>query len=206
MNWELFAAFCAASAVLAVIPGPAVGAITSTGLSLGIRAGLLTALGGIAAIVVHMALVVGATASLFLFLDHWMPLIRWIGVAYLIYLGVEAWRGAGKNEGALPARRTGPAALFARGFIVNVTNPKALGFIAAFFPQFIDASMPLGQQVALLSASYLIIMGSIDVGWALASGHAHALFQNPVVRKWRGRVSGTVLFGAAAGLASVRTG
>ncbi len=206
MNWELFAAFCAASAALALIPGPAVGAITSAGLSHGLRAGLLTAAGGIAAIVVHMALVVGATASLFLFLDNWMPLIRWIGVGYLVYLGVEAWRSASlppTNETKVSASG---AALLARGFIVNVTNPKALGFIAAFFPQFIDASLPLGPQIALLSVSYILTVGVIDLGWAILSGHLGRALKSERFIKWRARVSGTALFGAAAGLASVRTG
>lgn len=206
MNWELFAAFFLASAVLALIPGPMVGVITSTGIRYGTRAALHTVAGGVAAMAIHMIIVVAATASIFLFLETSMPVIRWAGVAYLAYLGADAiWKSFRPAPDKLPAppRR---AALFTRGLAVNVSNPKTLAFIAAFFPQFIDANLPLGPQLILLGITYALVVGAIDVGWAFVSGKARWLFESDGARRWKERAAGTALLGAAAGLASIRTG
>jgi len=206
MNWELYAAFCLATAVLALIPGPMVGVITSTGIRYGSRAALLAVAGGVAAMVIHMTIIVAATASIFVFLDTWMPLIRWAGVAYLCYLALDAfWKSFRDEPHALPAppRRS---ALFVRGLAVNVSNPKPLAFIAAFFPQFIDASLPIGSQVLTLGVSYVLIGATIDSGWAFASGKARWLFESDRARRWKERFAGTALLSAAAGLASIRAG
>jgi len=206
MNWELYAAFCVASAVLALIPGPMVGVITSTGLRYGVRAALLTVAGGTIAMVIHMAVVMLATASIFLFLETWMPLIRWAGVAYLTYLGINAlWNSFRPAPDTLPAppRRR---ALFTRGLAVNVSNPKTLAFIAAFFPQFIDGALPIGPQLLVLGVSYTFIVTAIDCGWAFTSGKARWLFESDRARRWKERAAGTALLSAATGLASVRTG
>jgi len=204
MNWELFVAFCGASAILGLIPGPAVGAISSVGIAHGTRAAMMTVAGGLCAAALHMALVVAATASLFLFLENWMELIRWIGVGYLIYLGVQSWRASAHaaNEQADVPRK---GALFLRGFIANATNPKALGFIAAFFPQFVDASLPIGPQIVMMSTAYLGILVVIDSGWGFASGTGNRMFQSASAKRIKDRISGSVMIGAAAGLAAVRT-
>jgi len=206
MNWELFIAFCGASAILGLIPGPAIGAISSVGLAHGTRAAMIAVAGGLCAAAVHMILVVAATASLFLFLEAWMPYIRWLGVAYLLYLGVQSFRAASSAPDAAKIEPPNQGALFLRGFVASATNPKALGFIAAFFLLFVDPVLPVGPQIAVMSASYLAILIVIDCGWGVLSGTGNVIFQSARADKIKARVSGSVLIFAAAGLATVRTG
>jgi threonine/homoserine/homoserine lactone efflux protein len=205
MNWELYAAFCAATAVLTLIPGPMVGVITGTGIRFGVRAALLAVAGGVTAMTIHMVIIVVATASMSLFLATWMPLLRWVGVAYLCYLGAAAFLRSFRAEPGETPPEPRRSALFARGLVVNVSNPKPLAFIAAFFPQFIDASLPIGPQVLIMGVSYVAIGGTLDAGWALVSGKARWLFESDRARRWKERVAGTALIGGAAGLASART-
>lgn len=205
LNWELFIAFCGASIALGLLPGPAVGAISSVGLAHGTRAAMMTVAGGLCAAALHMVLVVAATASLFLFLEAWMPLIRWLGVAYLLYLGVQSFLPDRSSARDGAPEVPGNHALFLRGFIANATNPKALGFIAAFFPQFVDAALPVGPQIAMMSASYLIILIIVDTGWGFASGAGNRLFQSKRAKQIKSRISGSIMVGAAAALATVRS-
>lgn len=206
MNWELYAAFCVATALLALLPGPMVGVISSTGIRYGTRAALLTVGGGVMAMAIHMVIIVAATASVFVLLAGWMPFVRWAGVAYLTYLGlsaiVKSFRAEHRPERVTPRR----SALLLRGLVVNVSNPKPLAFIAAFFPQFIDSTLPIGPQALVIGVSYVAITGVIDAGWALLSGKARWLFENDRARRWKDRAAGSTMLGAALGLASVRTG
>lgn len=205
INWELFAAFCVATAALALLPGPMVGVITSTGIRYGVRPALLSVAGGVSAMTIHMVIMVAATASALHFLTSWMPLIRWVGVAYLCYLGIDALLKSFRDAPHVlptPPRRS---ALFIRGLMVNVSNPKPLAFIAAFFPQFIDTSLPIGPQVIVMGVGYVAIGGGIDTGWALVSGRVRWVFESDRARRWKERAAGTALLGAAAGLAAMRT-
>lgn len=216
MNWDLFAGFCGACLILGLMPGPAAGAITATALTHGTRAAMSTVYGCMLAAALQMALLTGFTASLLHLLKEGMPVIRWAGAAYLLYLGVQTWRHAGKDERPGPDRRDGrneapPGAAARRGFVVRgllvtVTNPKVLAFYAAFFPQFIDASRPLLPQVSIMAVAFLCLMFAIDSLWAVAGGRVFALLRSARARRWRDRASGGVLIGAAAALASLRAG
>ena len=206
VNWELFSAYCLAVVVLGLLPGPAVGAITATGLAHGTRAAMLVVGGTMVAVVIQMSLIVSFTTSFLDLISEWLPLIRWGGVAYLLYLGFEAFRSAGKDESASAVDAPSQAGFALRGFLVNISNPKALGFFVAFFPQFIDTSLPLVFQMAVLAISYFAIMSVIDSSWAIAGGRANHLLQSKRARMWRDRVSGSFLIGAAVALASVRKG
>ncbi len=145
---------------------------------------------------------IGMTSFLLLMAD-WFEWLRWAGVAYLLYLGVQQWRA---EPEAVPAG-TGKArgrALFLQSLMVTTANPKTLIFFAAFFPQFIDPATALAVQLPLLAASFLVITYVFTAFWAVLAGRAARLFRTPGRIRLRNRLTGGLLVGAGLGLSLAR--
>ena len=135
-------------------------------------------------------------------LGHWFEWIRWIGVAYLIYLGVVQWRAPPLDLTKIAPEPRSARKMFTRALLVSLTNPKTLFFYGAFFPQFVVTSHHVGAQVAILTATFLLLAVLLDGCWALAAGRARGLLARH--RKLRNRISGGLLMGAGVGLALAR--
>jgi threonine/homoserine/homoserine lactone efflux protein len=141
-------------------------------------------------------------AGVLAFMSHWFEVLRWIGVAYLVYLGVEAWRAPPADLAAANAEPKSARAIYAKGVLVSLTNPKTLLFFGAFLPQFVDAKGDALSQLALLSVTFLVICATVDTMWALVAGRARGLLVR--AGRWTNRVTGGVLITAAAALALAR--
>ena len=129
-------------------PGPNVSLIVANSIAYGTRYGLLTVAGTSSAIVVQLALTsLGLTATLGMLAD-WFEWIRWIGVAYLLYLGIRQWPAAPVYLSRTRPQPRSFRAIALRGFLISLTNPKTLLFYGAFFPQFLVSDAPIGPQVA----------------------------------------------------------
>lgn len=193
--------FAAAAFVLIVVPGPSVLFVISRALAYGRRAALLTVAGGAAgsfvlaaAVAFGMSAVVQTSAVVY-------EVVKLAGAAYLVYLGVQAIRHRRRlraafdgHAGPLRGRRT-----WWEGFVVAVTNPKSLVFVAAVLPQFVDpASGEAAPQMVLLGAVFAAIALASDSVWGvLAAG----------VRAWFGRSDRRLeLIGGTAGLTMVGLG
>lgn len=125
--------------------------------------------------------------------------IKWAGVAYLIWMGLRMIRDATRPAGAKPA--PSGRALFRRGFMTSAANPYAVVFFAALFPQFIDPTIPVASQVAILGVTYLIIDGAILLAMgAFASRLVAALGSK--FEKWLSILSGVGLIAAAIAIAA----
>ncbi len=203
MNLELYLTFVAASSLLILIPGPMVSLILATSLSHGARPALITVAGSSSAILVQLAVTSLGMTSLLLVLSQWFEVLRWAGVAYLFWLGLQHWRRKPHGLEAAEAKPGSAGALFLRGFIVNGTNPKTLFFYAAFFPQFVDPVGPLVTQLVVLSATFLAVATLIDGGYAILAGQARHWLRGRWLR-FRDRVTGSLLFCAGIGLALAR--
>ena len=200
MSPALFGAFVGATAILMLIPGPNVALIVANSLAFGVRAGLVTVAGTSAAMVVQLAVATLGVTALLGALAQAFGLLRWLGVAYLVWLGVQAWRTPADDLGQTRAVSAGK--IFGRGFLVSLTNPKTLAFYAAFLPQFLDPSAPLGPQMAILGASFVATALVIDGGWALVAGRVRPLVAR--FGRLRNRLTGAILVGAAVGLSLAR--
>lgn len=202
MNLELFSTFLLITLVLVVVPGPVVTLVISTGATRGTRAALITAAGGtlgnallICGIAFGLNAVIRYTAEIF-------EVLRWVGAAYLIWLGIQAWRQAEKPSAVLALPRG--HVYFRRGLTVALLNPKTIAFFTAFLPQFVDPHYPAGFQLALICAVFVPMAGLSDAGWAIAAGAGRSLFLRRANAKWLGRVSGAVLIGGGVWLSLVR--
>jgi homoserine/homoserine lactone efflux protein len=201
LNPELFLAFLLITAVLIVTPGPVVTLVIATGATEGARAGLVTVLGT----TTGNALLVGSIAfglswvlksSVVLF-----EAIRWIGAAYLIWLGIQAWRNAGRQAELPPLAGK---VHFWRGFLVALSNPKTIAFFTAFLPQFVDPRLPPEFQLVVMCAVSVVIAAVFDSAWAIGAGLGQAWFMKPARAKMLGRLSGTVLIGGGIWLSLTR--
>ena len=200
---HLLAAFVAAVLVMMMIPGPNVALIVSNSLAHGSRYGLLTVAGTSSAMVVQLSLTALGMAQLLGGLGLWFDRLRWVGVAYLLYLGIRQWRAPPMD---LAAVKPGPKSLrrlYARAFVVSFTNPKTLFFYGAFFPQFVTPGRGIESQLLVLCASFLAIALCIDSLWSLLAGRARALLAGR--GRLRNRLSGGALVGAGLALAAART-
>ena len=203
MTIELYAAFVAATTILMLIPGPNVALITANSIRHGPRWGLATVAGTCAAMIPQLTLTaLGMTEAMGL-AGRWFAVLRWAGVAYLVWLGVRAWRGAAVDAVRIAPGRGSLRAVFLNGFLISLTNPKTLLFYAAFFPQFVAVDRPAGQ-LWLLAGTFLVLAAVIDSGWALLSGRLRGVLASHT--RLRGRLTGAVLIVAGAGLAVARRG
>src|SRR3954451_15403468 len=150
MSLSLYAAFVAAVIALMLIPGPNVALIVATALARGPREGLATVAGTWAAMVPQLALTSLGMSALLAGAAAAFGWLRWLGVAYLLWLAFGAFT-APADDLATIAERQSPRALFWRGFFVSLANPKTLFFYAAFFPQFLDARSAIPPQLLALS-------------------------------------------------------
>lgn len=201
MNPELFLAFLLITIVLIITPGPIVTLVIATGATQGVRAGLAT----VAGTVLGNGILVGAIAfgltwvlksSTLLF-----EVIRWAGAAYLIWLGIQAWRSAGAvGEIVPPSHRVH----FWRGFGVALSNPKTMAFFTAFLPQFVDPKLPAEFQLAVMCAVSVGMAAVTDCGWAIAAGLGRSWFLKNARAKLLARMSGVALIGGGIWLSLTR--
>lgn len=203
MSPDLYLAFVAACAVLIAIPGPNVALIVANSVAHGARYGLMTVAGTASAMVVQLALVVlGASAVLGLLAELFDGL-RWLGAAYLVWLGVRLWRSAATDLDARTAEPRALLAIFIRGFAVSLTNPKTLVFYAAFLPQFVSADAgDVRHQLLVLAGTFLMVAVLLDGTWALLASRLSGLVRARA--RLRNRLTGGLLIGAGVGLAFAR--
>jgi len=200
VNWELFAGFLAVTLVLVLVPGPIVTLVISTGATHGVRAGLVTVAGTSSG---NAVLVAAIAAGLSWVLAHALYLfeaLRWIGAAYLVWLGVRAWRRAAAAQTVAPGARVH----FSRGFAVALSNPKTIAFFTAFLPQFVDPALPAGRQLAVMCTVAVLLAAVSDSCWAIVAGLGRAWFLTPRRARALGRASGLTLIGAGIWLSLAR--
>ena len=198
----LYAAFIGACVLLTLIPGPNVALITANAIAYGVRTGLLTVCATTTALALQLVLVVAGLAALLAAASSAFVWLRWIGVVYLIWLGVKQWRTIAREEEMQPEPLP-VHAILARAAAVGLTNPKTLLFYAALFPQFVDSHLPAAPQIAILGVTLVSVAMTVDALWAITAGRARVLLLRRA--RFRNRLTGGLLIGAGVGLAIVRS-
>jgi len=202
MPLELYAAFILATVILIAIPGPNVALIVANSMAHGPRYGLMTVAGTSAAMVLQLGATVLGLGGFLALLADWFEWVRWLGVAYLVYLGICAWRAPAAKLGATRAQARSLSGMFVRGFAVSLTNPKTLLFYSAFLPQFVSTGADRTAQLAVLAVTFLVIAAALDSVWALLASRARALLG--IGGRLLSRITGGVLLTGAVGLALAR--
>lgn len=205
ISLETWLAFVVASTVLVVIPGPTITLVISYALAHGKRSAWATvpgvALGDFTALALSLAglgALLAASATLF-------TALKFVGAAYLVYLGVKLWR-APVSEIAVDAA-TPPAAsrsILLHLYIVTALNPKGILFFLAFLPQFLRTDAPAAPQVAILGATFLVIATINAALYALLAGQVQGWLRGVGARRALNRFSGAMLVALGGAMALAR--
>jgi len=203
MSLELYLAYIAACAVIAVVPGPFVALIVGNSLRYGSKAGLLNIAGAQVGMVLLLGVLAVGLASLIESMGWWFDWLRLAGAAYLAWLGWKLIRhpDALSDATAVPAPKGG---FVLQGFLVMVTNPKMLIFYGAFIPQFLDPTGDYDRQLLLLGGTAMVVAMLSDGMYALMMGRA-GLFLSRTRVRLVSRLSGACLIGGGVWLALTRT-
>ena len=207
MKLDIWLPFFVAAWLICLSPGPGVLSSVTAGMRWGFRRALWNILGlelGSMILIGTVATGLGAllSASVVAF-----NLIKWLGAAYLVYLGVQQWRAPVRPLFAdSPGEATSVASsrIFLRGLLINISNPKAILFTLAVTPQFVDASLPQWPQYLTIMATLLFTdTVSMSIYTALGARALQAL-RSPKVIRWTNRGFGSLFIGAGAALAAFR--
>jgi threonine/homoserine/homoserine lactone efflux protein len=198
------ATFFGLAVLLALSPGPDNLFVLMQAALNGRAAGLMVVLGLCTGLVVHTAAVAAGLAAVFAASVAAYTGLKWLGAAYLGYLAWQAFRapaGAGIEGG--PPRLT-PAALYLRGIVMNLTNPKVLLFFLAFLPQFATPGAgPVGLQIVVLGGVFMLATFVVFGAIAFFSGAAGAVLQRSArMRRLLNTCAGLVFAGLALRLAT----
>lgn len=200
-TWWLFAT---TELVLCLTPGPAVLFVLSSALRSGARRSVAANAGILAANAIYFLISATSLGTLLAASYHLFFAAKWLGAAYLIYLGLRAIFGRSTVLAVEAPKPSYARRLLAGGFFVQASNPKAIVFFSAFLPQFLDAREPVAMQVAILGATSLTIEFFVLLGYGVAAGRVSGLAQQPRYAAWTNRLAGAFLVGAGAGLAALR--
>lgn len=186
--------------VLTITPGPSVLMCVSTSVNLGPRKALMAALGSTTAIVLIMVLSALGLGAALAASEGLFTAIKWLGAAYLAYLGLASLlSSAGDIKVSGGIAPSTPTRLFAQGFLVGASNPKALLFFGALFPQFINPSEPPMSQYLVLGVTFVFFELLWLTVYALSASKAKQWLQQPRRAKLFNRATG-IVFLVAAGL------
>jgi len=203
LDWTVWTMFALTEGALSASPGPAVLYVVSQGLRHGGAAPVLSAAGILAANALYFVLSGTGVGTLLVGSGSLFPLVKWAGAAYLLYLGVRAFvrhdAAPIGEETAIPgAARRG---LFLRGFMLQLSNPKALLFFVAILPQFIDPGRPVVPQIVVLGATSITLEFLILLVYGSAASGAARLAARPGFGTAMSRIGGVLLAAAALGIA-----
>ena len=207
MDTGLLLAYIGTVLVLAVTPGPSVMLGTAHGMRYGARGTLPTIGGDLSANTLQMLAAAAGLGAIITRSATAFTVVKWLGVAYLAWLGIGYLRNPAMTADQSGEERVrGPGARYAQGFVTSASNPKAIVFFAALFPQFVDptaAVLPIGVQFVILGAIFLVIDGVSVFTYAAASGRLSVWLSSKGKVTTQRRVTGVVLLGAA-GLLSLK--
>lgn len=204
-----FALFAGAALALTLIPGPAVLYIVARSVEGGRPAGLASALGVALGGLVHIAFAVVGLSAVLASSATAFALIKWLGAAYLVYLGLRTILTRDENTTETPAiERASLGRILRQGIVVNVLNPKTALFFLAFLPQFVEpARGPASLQIAALGATFVLIALTTDSAYALLSGTAATWLRGKKgLRKAQRYVSGSIYIALGAATAATGSG
>jgi len=207
MTLETWLAFLVAAFLISLSPGAGAISCMAAGLRFGLARAMWNIMGLITGIMLVLAIVATGLGALLAASTIAFTIIKWLGVAYLAYLGIMQWRAPPHAiDPSADARAMGGTRLqlFLRGFLVNATNPKGIVFMLAVLPQFIDPAKPQAIQYAICGATLMSTDLVVMTGYTAFAAKALRLLRTPTQQKVMNRTFGGLLMGMSALLATFK--
>ncbi|MEO0830349.1 MAG: LysE family translocator [Pseudomonadota bacterium] len=206
MDPTTWIAFIAASTALLLIPGPTVLLVLAYALSKGKRIAVPTALGVATGDLIAMTASLAGLVALVLTSATLFTVLKWIGAAYLVWLGIKMILGAKYATLDLPQAKGDltPRVAFLNAAAVTALNPKSIVFFIAFVPQFITAREAFLPQATILISSFVVLAGLNALAYALLADRLRATIKRPSVIGWLTRAGGATLIAMGVATATLR--
>ena len=205
MSFETWIAFTAATAVLLVIPGPTILLVISYALGQGWRTALPMAIGVALGDFTAMTLSMLGVGALLATSATIFTTLKWVGAAYLIYLGVKLFRAGGSLDAAPRKDAASAWKMLAHAWLVTALNPKSITFFVAFLPQFLDPKADFWTQMLIFETTFVALAFANALGYALVASRARSLVGNPRAISAFNKVGGSLLVGAGVATATMRS-
>ncbi len=203
MDLQLWITFVSASVVLLLIPGPTVLLVLSYSLSKGRSVAVASAMGVALGDLIAMSASLAGLGALVLASATLFSLLKWLGAAYLVWLGIKLWRSAGSlndlGKSDIQAR-----GVFAHAAVVTALNPKSIAFFIAFVPQFLRPSEPLMPQFMVMIATFVGLAALNALVYALAADRLRRIVARPGFNAVISRMGGGALIAMGILTASLR--
>jgi homoserine/homoserine lactone efflux protein len=204
MSISVWLTYLVATIILSVTPGPGVFSSLSSGLNHGFRKGVWNAVGMQAANAILIGVVSLGLGAILLASETLFSILKWVGVAYLLYLGIATWRAPVRTFHEEKDDAHTAKDVFLKGFLVNITNPKAMIFYVAILPQFIDVDRAQALQYAILATTTLIVDLAIMAVYIAVAAKVLRVMRDPAQLRWMNRTLGGMFVAAGLALASLR--
>ena len=195
MSASVLITFFAASLLLAVTPGPTMSLVIANATTYGQRAGLLTVFGNMTGLAILLTAVIFGLSSIVIFMSEWFDVLRWVGAAYLIYLGLRTLWKLRTAPMIVTMADTTSRRWYWQGLFVALSNPKVLLFLGAFLPQFIDQSQPAFAQLVTLAAIFLVTLAGVDCMYAIAVARVRTALSGRWTRVMEGTTGALLIVG-----------
>jgi threonine/homoserine/homoserine lactone efflux protein len=199
MSWETWIAYAVATEVLLIIPGPTVLLVVGYALTRGRGPALWAVAGSCLATACAFGITFAGLGAVLAASATAFTIMKWVGAAYLVYLGIQMWRAKADTmlkvddaAGGKPRQRS----TFTHGFITTILNPKIVMFLVAFVPQFMNPAAPALPQAILMTATFVALAFLSDGAYAVFASKARQSFLGDRAMKWVQRTGGSLLIGA----------
>tara|TARA_R110000787_G_scaffold137458_10_gene250472 strand:- start:4265 stop:4885 length:621 start_codon:yes stop_codon:yes gene_type:complete len=201
MSFDVWVAFAGVWLFILLSPGPNAAFCIATGARLGAKAGMVAALGVVSAVAILLTATASGLGALMLASATLFEAIKWIGVGYLVWLGISQWRApvADHTDGLPVPRRM--RRIFLQAFMIALTNPKAFILYALLLPPFIDSDSSATGQFLWLGITAIAMTLMVYGVYSLIGGRLSGLFGSLASRRWRNRGFGTFFIMAGAAMA-----
>ncbi len=208
MDFSVWLAFFAASWAISISPGAGAVAAMTAGLQHGFARGYFLTFGLILGLWSQLLLIGAGLGALIVASSTAFAVVKWLGVAYLLWLGIAQWRApavglrAQGDSTALASRRS----IVMRGWVLNTLNPKGTLFMLAVVPQFLNPTQPLVPQYIVIAATLAFTDLVVNAGYTAFASRALAALRTPQQMRWIRRLFGSLFIALATLLATVRRG
>jgi homoserine/homoserine lactone efflux protein len=206
MTFEWWFTYLLTTIILSLSPGSGAINTMSTAISHGYRGAAASIAGLQAGLAIHIVLVGVGLGALFSRSLMAFEVLKWAGVAWLIWLGIQQWRAAGAIDLNTLAASQPRSRLFKHAVFVNLTNPKSIVFLAALFPQFIAPHQPQAMQYVILGVTTVVVDIIVMIGYATLATRIAGWIKGPRQMKALNRAFGSLFMLVGTLLAGARPG
>ncbi|HWE20335.1 MAG TPA: LysE family translocator [Hyphomicrobiaceae bacterium] len=205
MTVETWLAFTAATVVLLIIPGPTILLVASYALGRGMRTALPVAVGVALGDFTAMTLSMIGLGALLATSALLFTALKWLGAAYLIWLGIRLWRAGGALHAAPRDEAAAPSRMLGHAWIVTALNPKSITFFVAFMPQFVNPHGDFWAQMLVFEATFVTLAFLNAAAYAVIASRTRSFVRSPRAVSIFNRVGGSLLIGAGLATATMRS-